>query len=92
MESCPVEFHPKYGICWPNHEPLASKYKNSPHLRDISDYEGFKKALLWTAMAALGIGILWLTLVQCAPKHAPLVAVVSAAIVLVVMGLLALFT
>ena len=41
-------------------------------------------------MVALGFGLLWMTLVWCAPKHAPMIAHVGAIILLIALGVLIL--
>lgn len=54
------------------------------------DYDNFKKTLGWSALVAVGFGLLWMTLTWCAPKLAPIIAHVGAIILLLAIGILLL--
>lgn len=51
-----------------------------------ADYDGFKAALLWAGLFALAIGLLALTLIQLAPKQAPLAFIVLTVVTLIVLA------
>lgn len=52
------------------------------------DYQGFKQTIGWGALVAIGFGLVWMAIVHLAPKKAPLIALVLAAILLLALGIL----
>ena len=90
MKSCPRNFFSSQGLCLPYDEQLRSQYLENSHVSNGHYYESFKTALFWSAIVALGFGLLWMTLVWCAPRHAPLIAHVGSAILLIAIGVLIL--
>ena len=52
------------------------------HVEGTLDYDNFKKTLRWSALVAVGFGLLWITIIWCAPRLAPILAHVGSAILL----------
>lgn len=90
VNSCPNGYTASQGLCLPNDDNLRAQYLNNPSVSAPFNYDGFKKTLLWSALTALGIGLLWMVISFCFPKLAPIIAHVLGALTLVALGILVL--
>lgn len=77
-------------MCLPNDSDLRSQYLSNPSVSSPFDYNNFKQTLLWSALTALGIGLIWATLTYCFPKLVPIIAHVLGALTLIALGVLIL--
>lgn len=78
------------GVCLPNNDDQRAAYLSNPSLSGPFDYDNFKQTLLWSALTALGIALLWLTISLCFPALAPILAHILGAMVLIALGVLLL--
>jgi hypothetical protein len=62
----------------------------SSGLNGTNDYNGFKTTLLWTALAALGLGLIWIALASLVPRELPFIVVILNIILLIILGVLVL--
>lgn len=92
MTACPTGYSNNNGICWPNDQSAAAIYNSNPNLTSYGDYYGFRNSLVWTALLAFALGLLWLTFVQFFPKLAPAVSIALTVLTLVIIGILILVT
>lgn len=90
MASCPAGFTASNNLCLPQNEELRAQYLANPSVSSPFDYQNFKQVLIWTALTALGIGLLWMALSFCFPKLAPVIAHILGALTLITLGILAL--
>lgn len=51
----------------------------------IKNREGFAQTLLYTIVITFGVGLVWIACVFVVPKHAPMIAVVSGIISLLLL-------
>jgi hypothetical protein len=63
---------------------------SNPSVSGPFNYKDFKTTLLWSALTAFGIGLLWFVISFCFPKLAPAIAHVLGAITLITLGVLVL--
>ena len=66
-----------------NHHNLAS-HDHHGH------WHNFRHAMPWIGLIALGVGLLWMTIVHCVPRYAPMIAYALAIISLIAVGVLLL--
>ena len=77
-------------LCVPNDPDAREKVLNDRMARRPWEWEQFKKTLLYTAMCAIGIGLIWMTIVHLCPKVAPILAIIGAILLLIAVGILLL--
>jgi len=87
---CPIGFYGQEGLCWPSNQALASKYWQDSQLSAPSNYSLFKNALFWTALLAVGAGLVWMVLVHFLPQLIPKLVLSLAIISLIVVAVLVL--
>ena len=63
---------------------------SNPNVSSPFDYENFKQTLIWSALTAAGLGLLWTIISFCFPKFAPIIAHIMGALVLIALGVLVL--
>lgn len=68
---------------------MRDKYTSSAILTKPWNDVGFKMTLFYTVIIILGFGLLWMTVVACAPKLAPLIAGGGAILTLIALAVLA---
>lgn len=90
MATCPKAYFGSQGLCLPENEELRSQYLSNPNLSSPFDYSNFKQTLIWSALTALGLGLLWMLISFCFPLLAPVIAHVLGALVLITLGILVL--
>lgn len=90
MASCPNGYFANQGLCLPKNDDLRAQYLSHSSASSPFDYENFKQALIWSALTALGIGLLWLFISLCFPRLAPIIAHILAALTLIALGVLVL--
>jgi hypothetical protein len=88
VSACPSGYFASQGLCLPQDNGLRLIYLTNPSVANLFDYENFKRTLLWSSLATLGLGLLWMTLSFCFPKIAPIIAHVMGALVLLALGVL----
>lgn len=90
VAACPKGFFGSQGLCLPEKEELRNQYLSNPSISSPFDYSNFKTALIWSALTALGLGLLWTVISFCFPKLAPTIAHILGALVLITLGILVL--
>ena len=90
VDLCPIGYYGQENLCWPENQALASRYWQDPQLSAPSNFNLFKKALFWTALLAIGAGMVWLVLVHFLPQHMPKLVIALAIVSLVVLVVLLL--
>ncbi len=60
---------------------------------DISshDFTGLTTTIFWTTIIVISLGLIWITIVHCAPLKAPIIAATLAILALIAIGVLAFF-
>lgn len=94
MQSCPLgtkAWEQDIGnLCLPENQDARDKILNDGKINKSWNWDQFKKTLLYTAMCAIGIGLIWMTLVHLLPTVAPILAIVGSIIFLIAIGVLLL--
>lgn len=90
VNNCPAGTDQSNRFCLPQDDKLRETVLNIPGVGDNIDYGGFKTTLIWSSLAALGLGLLWMTISFCFPKLAPIIAHIMGALVLITLGILIL--
>lgn len=90
MATCPKGYFGSQGLCLPENDELRAQYLSNPKLSGPFDYSNFKQTLIWSALTALGLGLLWTLISFCFPRLAPIIAHVLGALVLITLGILVL--
>lgn len=90
MSNCPREYFEHDGVCLPRDEERRNEYLSNHTVSNPLQHDAFKTTLWWSSLVALGFGLLWMTLVWCAPKMAPMIAHAGAILLLIALGVLTL--
>lgn len=90
MAQCPNGFFNSQGLCLPENDDQRALYLANPNTSSPFDYQNFKLTLLWSALTAAGLGLLWTIISFCFPKFAPIIAHIMGALVLIALGVLVL--
>lgn len=89
VATCPKGYFGSQGLCLPENDELRAQYLSNPNLSGPFDYSNFKQTLIWSALTALGLGLLW-TLISFCFQTRPIIAHVLGALVLITLGILVL--